>query len=213
VSANSQSEGLAPNYQPTGECNPQVAQLARAGPQESPRNTEKRPPVPTITGDPLIVHKPPATVSSTTRRQIPFEPCVRIPTIGAKELRDHKRVLSWAREQDRKRKSELSRSTPDPEEVPSGGELSRRSAAGQNRNEKRLRLADKVDAEILGEFPLTDLHVEGRLDQESLEVNGRRRHLSSDPKDFFPPTLVGPDDSGEPLGWFLPAMEHIVHDA
>ena len=91
-----------------------------------------------------------------------------------KELNDRERVLSWAKEHDRKRKAELDRTAPNPEEVPSGGEFSKRSDGGNKRNDKRLRIADESDADILGEFPCLTESLPGREERRgNSDTEGR----------------------------------------
>ena len=156
------SEGLVPNLLPAGESDPPAAQFTRTDHQESPTQSEKGPMITTVKDKTLIAPKSPAAVTVKNRRPIPFEPSARLTITEPKELNDRERVLSWAKEHDRKRKAELDRTAPNPEEIPSGGEFSKRSEAGNKRNDKRLRIADESDADILGEFPCLTESLSGR---------------------------------------------------
>ena len=76
----------------------------------------------------------------------------------------------------------------------------KRSAA---RNNQRLMVADESDAVIIGESTLIEAC-------SSLRSGGQGvSFLSADAETFFPPPLLGPDDSFEPPSWFLEAVRGI----
>ena len=216
------SEGLVPNLLTTKKRRNPITQPTAV--QESKATTRGSGEGTTLSNNPSEQHgfpstRPPGLVhrslahnkegpTAQTRkpRPIPFETVVRLSARATEGSDGNERVLAWARECDRKRKAERDLSAPNPEETPSGGDHSERALAGEKRNTKRWRLADEADIDILGEYQLlteSDTRGDGQLTTAPIE---NWRYLHSDPNRFFPPTIIGPDDSVEPPGWFLPAV-------